>query len=71
LDASGAVAATAWSAGAALASSFMITGVDAAGDPAKCTCVAVPQLPPAPPSLAEARTALTLSGMVVMTSALN
>jgi hypothetical protein len=64
LDASGAVAATAWSAGAALASSYLITGAAAAEDQAKCTCVALPQPPPPPPSLVEARASLTLSGMV-------
>ena len=76
LDVSGAVVATAWSAGAALASSYLITGAAAAEDPAKCTCVALPPpppqpqspppqpQPPPPPPLAEARTALTFSGMV-------
>jgi len=42
----------------------MITGVDAAGDQAKCTCVAPPPPPLPPPTLAEARASLTLSGMV-------
>jgi len=76
LDVSGAAVATAWSAGSALASSYLITGAGAAADPAKCTCVALPPpppqpqppppqpQPPPPPPLAEARTALTFSGMV-------
>jgi hypothetical protein len=49
LDATGAVAATAWGAGAALASSFLFVAAaaDAAGG---CTCEAGPRPPPYPPS---------------------